>query len=110
MDSKAWALPATALLIGSLTYVDSSAGCDATLSASLHEYERLVGSLRIDKAGRMFVFAPDGSEFTAEQATWLRNQLRLIAQACTDGRDEAAARSLAEVQRLLQEHRHFSKG
>jgi hypothetical protein len=110
MRSRLWALPAVALLIGSIASANSNAGCDQTLTASLHEYQRLVGSLRADKAGQMLVFAPDGSEFTAEQATWLRSQLRLIAQACTDGRSEVAARSLAEVQRLLKQHRHYSQG
>jgi hypothetical protein len=110
MDSKAWALAASALLIGSLANADISAGCGGTLAASLHECERLVGSLRADKAGQMLVFAPDGSEFTAEQATWMKSQLRLIAQACTDGKGEIAARQLAEVRQLLKEHRHFSQG
>jgi hypothetical protein len=110
MRSRLWALPPAALLIGSIASADVNAGCDQTLTGSLHEYERMVGSLRTDKAGHMFVFAPDGSEFTAAQATWLRNQLRVIAQACTEGRDQVAARSLAEVQQLLKEHRLYSQG
>jgi len=110
MDSKAWVLPAAALLLGSLAYAHVCTACDETLAASLHECERLVGSLRADKAGRLLVFAPDGSEFTAEQATWMKRQLRLIAQACTDGKGEIAARQLAEVRQLLKEHRHFSQG
>jgi hypothetical protein len=110
MHRKPWALPAAALLIGSIASADICAGCDEKLLASLREYERVVGSLRADKAGQMIVFGPDGSEFTAAQAAWMRTQLRLIAQACTNGRDQDAARRLAEVQQLLKEHRRFSQG
>jgi hypothetical protein len=109
MGSKAWAL-SSALLIGSVACANINAGCDGTLTASLHECERLVGSLRADKAGQMLVFAPDGSEFTAAQATWMRSQLRLITQACADGRGEVAAQRLAQVQQLLKAQRHFSQG
>jgi hypothetical protein len=108
MDRKLWALPAAALLIGSMTAADNSAACDDALTASLHECERVIGSLRADKAGQLIMFAPDGSEFTAAQATWMKDQLRLIAQACTDGRSDVAARHLTEVQQLLKQHRHVS--
>jgi hypothetical protein len=73
----------------------------------LRECERIVGSLRADKAAQMRVFAPDGSEFTGGQATWMTNQLRLIATACSDGDGEAAARRLAEVQDVLRGHPHL---
>jgi len=78
--------------------------CDEKLTASLHECERIVGSLRPDKAGQMRVFASDGSEFTADQATWMKSQLKQVSKACAEGDVEAATRRLAEVQQLITEH------
>lgn len=78
--------------------------CDDKLAASLHACEQIIGSLRPDKAGQMRVFAPDGSEFTASQAQWMKAQLQLIARACADGNSADASRRLAEVQELLNEH------
>ena len=82
----------------------SSSGCDDKLAASLHECERIVGSLRPDKAGQMRVFASDGSEFTVGQAQWMKGQLRLVAKACAEGAVTNASRHLAQVQQLLSEH------
>jgi hypothetical protein len=82
----------------------AGATCDDKLMASLHACEQIIGSLRPDKAGQMRVFAPDGSEFTARQAQWMKGQLQLIVHACTDGNADDASRRLAEVQELLNEH------
>ncbi|MGA2861814.1 MAG: hypothetical protein ABSF31_08630 [Steroidobacteraceae bacterium] len=84
----------------------AGAACDDKLTASLHECERIVGSLRPDKAGQMRVFASDGSEFTAGQAQWMKGQLQLIAKACAEGDAADASRHLAEVRELLNEHHH----
>jgi hypothetical protein len=78
--------------------------CDDTLTTSLHQCERIVGSLRAEKAGQMRVFAFDGSEFTAGQAQWMKGQLRLVAKACDHGDTAEAGRRLAEVQQLISEH------
>jgi hypothetical protein len=92
-------------LMASSAFAASNAGCDDKLTNSLHECERIVGSLRPDKAGQMQVFASDGSVFTAGQALWMKGQLRMIAKACADGDAVDAARRLAEVQELLNAHR-----
>jgi hypothetical protein len=78
--------------------------CDETLSSSRHQCERIVGSLRPDKAGQMRVFASDGSEFTAGQAQWMKGQLKLVVEACDHGDSAEANRVLTEVQRMLSEH------
>ena len=94
------------LLLGSSAYAAGAVGCDVKLITSLHECERFVGSLRADKAAQMRVFGPDGSEFTAEQASWMKEQLRLTASACSDGDARDAARRLAQVQDVLKaQHR-----
>jgi len=90
------------LLFGSITWSADEATCNDRLVAALHECERIVGSLRADKAGQKRLFAPDGSEFTAEQGAWLRDQLNLILEECAGGNSGDAARRLAEVQELLR--------
>jgi hypothetical protein len=82
----------------------ASTACDEKLSAALHACEQIVGSLRPDKAAQMRVFAPDGSEFTAGQAQWMKAQLNLITKACADGDSVEANRRLTEVQQLLNQH------
>jgi hypothetical protein len=82
--------------------------CDDKLLSSLHDCERVVGSLRPEKVSQMRVFASDGSEFTAGQAQWMKGQLRLIAADCTSGNIADASRRLAEVQELLSEHHRAS--
>jgi len=104
--SKYWALLATGTLITSSAWGATNAACDDRLTASLHESARIVNSLHPDKAGQARVFASDGSEFTAGQAQWMKGQLQLIAKACADGNAADATRRLAEVRKLLVEHRH----
>jgi phage-related minor tail protein len=105
MNNKLLVLASMALMLSSTAYAAGTAGCDEKLTNALNECQRLVGSLRADKAGQMRVFASDGSEFTAGQAQWMKNQLRLVAKACADGDVTDAARRLSDVQELLQEHR-----
>ena len=94
---------------GTAAYAAGAAGCDDKLTYTLRHLQLIVGTLRPDKAGQMRVFASDGSEFTAEQAQWMRGQLALVAKACIDGDVDDAARRLAEVKQLLSEHhRSFS--
>jgi hypothetical protein len=109
MSNNLPVLSSIALLLGSSAFAAGNVGCDDKLTNSLHECQRIVGSLRADKAGQMRVFASDGSEFTAGQAQWMKGQLRLVAKACTNGDSADAARRLADVQQLLNEHhRSFS--
>src|SRR5580658_6471346 len=100
MNRKLLVLASMALMLGSAAYAAGTAGCDDMLTNALNECQRLVGSLRADKAGQMRVFAPDGSEFTAGQAQWMKGQLRLAAKACADGDVTDAARRLADLQEL----------
>jgi hypothetical protein len=109
MHKKLFVLSSVALMLASTAYAAGAAGCDDSLTTSLQQCQRIVGSLRADKAGQMRVFASDGSEFTAGQAQWMKGQLRLVAQDCADGNASNAARRLADVQQLLREHhRSFS--
>jgi hypothetical protein len=104
MKNKVLVLAGAAVMLGSTAYAAGTAGCDEKLASALNECQRLVGSLRADKAGQMRVFASDGSEFTAGQAQWMKGQLKLAAKACTDGDVSDAARRLSDVQALLQNH------
>jgi hypothetical protein len=81
------------------------AGCSASLSGQIASAERVVESLRPDKAGQMRVYAFDGSEFTAGQAYWMKGQLRGIQRACARGDDVTAAATLRGVQEVLDAHR-----
>ena len=100
-----WAFLAMVLIASSVCDANNVA-CDSGVVTSLHECARIVNSLHPDKVGQMRVFASDGSEFTAGQAQWMKGQLQLIAQACAAGNSTEAALRLAEVQRLLSQHRH----
>jgi hypothetical protein len=104
MNRRYLALLAASALMGSDGYAADGAGCDARLTSQLEECQRIVGSLRPDKAGQMRVFASDGSEFTAGQAQWMKQQLRLVSQSCADGDAQQASHLLAQVQQLLKEH------
>jgi hypothetical protein len=81
------------------------AACSLALTEQIASIERIVGSLRPDKAGQMRVFASDGSEFTAGQAQWMKGQLHGIQRECIKGDDESAAAQLRGVQELLKAHR-----
>jgi hypothetical protein len=96
-----WAL---LLLASSTTYAAANAACDEQFMTTLHQCERIVGSLRYDKLSQARVFASDGSVYTAGQAQWMKGQLRLVEQECTGGNTADAARRLADVEELLREH------
>jgi hypothetical protein len=81
------------------------ADCSLALTEQIASVERIVDSLRPDKAGQMRVFASDGSEFTAGQALWMKGQLRGIQRECIKGDDDSAATQLRGVQELLKAHR-----
>jgi hypothetical protein len=80
----------------------ASAGCDAALTASLDQAQRLADSLRVDKPSLARVFAADGSEFTAGQALWLKGQLREVRRACALSQQPSATARLGPVQELIK--------
>jgi hypothetical protein len=82
----------------------SHADCSLALTEQIASVERIVASLRPDKAGQMRAFASDGSEFTAGQAQWMKDQLRGIERECTKGDDDSAAARLRGLQELLKAH------
>jgi hypothetical protein len=93
---------AAALLCASLAY--AQAGCDPVQIKAFQKAERIVASLRPDKPAQARAFAIDGSEFTAGQTQWMRGQLNKSSRACARGDNIDAARSLAEVQELIEAH------
>lgn len=98
-----------ALLIAAVGH--AAIGCDATATEQYRQVERIVDSLRPEKPGQMRVFAADGSEFNAGQASWMKARLRKYAQLCAHGSPEdlaQAAKILAEVQDLLKSHQRLS--
>ena len=86
----------------------AATGCDAALTHLFHECLRLVDSLKPDKAGLPRVYGADGSEFTPEQALWMKGQLQKTEEACARGDQADAARRLTAVQELLEAHRGAS--
>jgi hypothetical protein len=78
--------------------------CSGALVLAMHEAERQVDSLRPDKSGQARVFARDGSEFTAGQATWMKGQLQLAEQSCAKQDSATASAHVLEVQKLLKTH------
>lgn len=85
--------------------------CDAVSSEQYRDCTRIVDSLHVDKAGQARVFAPDGSEFTPGQASWMKGQLRKVARLCASGTapdQEEATRLLAEVRELISSHQRNS--
>jgi two-component system KDP operon response regulator KdpE len=76
------------------------------LTEQLVSAERIVDSLRPDKAGQMRVFAVDGSEFTAGEALWMKGQMRSALRACAQGDEASAASTLRGITDLLNAHHH----
>ncbi len=108
MWSKIW-IGAAAVMAVSICHADG--GCDSVLMQQYRDCERIVGSLRPEKAGQARVFASNGSEFTAGQAQWMQGQLHRFERLCAHGTDAdrtEAARVLAAVQDLLKSHQRTS--
>jgi len=95
-------------IVGSIYMLASSpmanAGCSHGLTEQIVGAERIVDSLRPDKAGQMRVFALDGSEYSAGQANWMQGQMRVVLRACTRGDEASAAAALRGVQGVLNAH------
>jgi len=94
------------LILGSTYLMASSlqAGCSPALTEEIASAERIVDSLRPDKAGQMREFASDGSEYSAGEAQWLKS----ILGSCGRGDEAAAAATLHDVTELLKAHRRVS--
>jgi hypothetical protein len=104
MSAKAVVLAAVAC-VAAPAYAGSA--CDAVASQQYRDCVRIVDSLHPDKAGQARVFARDGSEFTAGQASWMKGQLRKVARLCASGAagdQEEATRLLAEIRELIRSH------
>jgi len=86
------------------SWVHADAGCDQNFTAVYHESLRIVDSIRADKPGLARVYAVDGSEYTAGQASWMKGQMRLVNKACARGDQTGATRILSGVQQLLKAH------
>jgi hypothetical protein len=80
------------------------AGCSPALSQQILGAERIIDSLRPDKSGQMRVFAVDGSQFTAAQAAWLKEQLRAALRSCHQEDEAGAAATLHDLTDLLHAH------
>jgi hypothetical protein len=82
----------------------TQASCSPALTEQIVSAERIVDSLRPDKAGQMRVFASDGSEYTAGEALWMKGQLQSVLRACARGDEASAASTLRGVTDLLNAH------
>lgn len=88
------------LTLSTLAHAD----CSPVLTEQIVSTERIIDSLRPDKAGQIRVFASDGSEYSAGQAMWMKGQLRDVVAACTKGDNAAAASHLQSVLDTLKAH------
>ncbi len=93
-------------LVGS-TYLVASLGvahadCGPALNEQIVSAERIIESLRPEKAGQMRVFASDGSEYPAGEATWMKGQLKVVLDACGKGDETSAASHLQQITDLIK--------
>jgi hypothetical protein len=95
-------------ILGSTYLIVSStmtqAGCSPALTEQIVSAERIVDSLRPDKAGQMRVFATDGSQYSAGEAVWMKGQLRSVLRSCNQGDENTASSTLRGVTDLLKAH------
>ena len=82
------------------------ARCSRELTASFVSAERLVDSLRPEKAGVARVFAYDGSEYTAGEALWMKGKLRTVLTECSHNDEAHALPDLKQVLSLVRAHHH----
>ena len=76
-------------------------GCHGELARRLERYAQAADSLRPEKPGVAWVYAADGSRFSAPQALWMKAQVRAVEQACVRGDSGAAEQRLAGLGALL---------
>jgi hypothetical protein len=70
--------------------------CERSLTNSIHEVERAVDSVTIERAD------PVATQRNNEHFRWMHDELELIREACSRGRDVEAAWRLEEVQRRMK--------
>jgi hypothetical protein len=88
------------LALSTLVHAD----CSPRLTEQIVSTERIIDSLRPDKAGQIRVFASDGSKYSAGQAIWMKGQMRDVVAACTKGDNAAAMSHLQAVLDILKVH------
>jgi hypothetical protein len=77
---------------------------ETTLAKSLHESERLVDSLRMDKPSQMRVYAFDGCEYTSAEALWLKAHVHAARRALANNKASDARRELNLIAATLKAH------
>jgi hypothetical protein len=105
-----WAkLIVIATILGAVGDGRASGGCDVILMQQYRDCVRVVESLRPSKSVRARMFAYDGSEYSATQASWMKSQLREFGRLCASGlvgdRVQAVG-ALHAVQELIRSHRN----
>jgi hypothetical protein len=98
-----WAFAVGVLALG-IVPRHARAGCSRELAAAFVSAERLVDSLRPEKAGVARVFAYDGSEYTAGEALWMKGKLRAVLSECSHNDEAHALPDLEEVLSLVRAH------
>jgi hypothetical protein len=83
-------LTGMALLLAS-TAAFADGNCDPSLLRAVGEVRAIIDSLHTDALSRVREVAADGSLFTASEASWFRQELGLIGQACQRGAEVEAA-------------------
>jgi len=74
------------------------------LTEQIVSVERILHSLRPDKAGQIRVFAFDGSEYSGGQAMWMKGQFRDVVAACAKGDNATAGSRMKAVLDTLKAH------
>ena len=80
--------------------------CDVSTITRLTALQHFADSVRVDKPGLARVYAQDGTEVTAGQASWLKGQLRETAAACARGDSAHAAQRLDAVKQFVHARSH----
>jgi hypothetical protein len=80
--------------------------CDVSTITRLTALQHLADSVRVDKPGLARVYAEDGTEFTAAQASWIKGQLRQAGAACARGDSADAAHRLDAVSQFVRARSH----
>ena len=90
MARRRWMHSAGVLLVLLAAPAARAAGCETPISDSVRTLRLLVDSLRDGKASSQLVDS-DGRTYSLAEASWMREQLRLIGEACSRGGEVEAA-------------------
>lgn len=82
----------------------SAASTDSVLKQTLHQAERIVNSLKLEKPSQMRVFAIDGTEYTNSEALWLKGRLTATREALDRNDSKMAAVNLQAAVDTLRSH------